>query len=316
VTPLEDMYVDIVSRGTKSAGVLRSNDILPVSNTVSPVEIGTVLDVFDTNARQRMATLLDELGAGLSGSGGSELRASFAAVAPFLSVAGKLTAAMAEQRSELAALVHNFGGISQELDLRDHQMQQFVTYANATLGELARTSQPFGATIQALPGTLGAMSSSFAELRTAENSLDPALRSLGPVAAALPSGLDALSSFSRAATPALDALRPAADQLKPLALVLRPTAQSLSSAFTALKPEAPQLNYITTLPTKGNCLTYIGQFFNRVISMTKFGQTSDNIAQARADVRIDFGNLSTLTRPPGWRIAPICYTQPNGAPTS
>src|SRR5581483_2440718 len=182
VTPPEDMYVDIVSRGTKRAGVLSSGAVLPVSRTVSPVEISSVLDVFDTDTRQRMATLLDELGAGLSGNGGAELRASFEAIAPFLGVAGKLTAAMAEQRGDLAALVHNFGGISKELDLRDQQLQQFVTYANGTLGELAQTSGPLTATIRDLPGTLGAMSSSFAALRNAEGYLDPALRSLGPVA--------------------------------------------------------------------------------------------------------------------------------------
>lgn len=316
VTPLEDMYVDIVSRGTKSAGVLGPNEILPVTQTTSPVEISHVVDIFSTDTRQRMATLLDELGAGLSGNGGAELRASFQAIAPFLRVADQLTGALARQRTELAQLIHNFGGISQKLDMRDRQLQGFVNYGNATLGELARNSGPLAATIQALPGTLSTMSSSFSQLRTAEDSLDPALRSLGPVASALPAGLDALSSFSTAATPALNALRPAADQLKPLALQLQPTSRSLAGAFAQLRPEAPQIDRITTLPSHGNCLTYIGQFLNRVISMTKFGQTNDNIAQARADVRVDFGNLSKATRPPGWRIAPICYAQPKGAPTS
>jgi ABC-type transporter Mla subunit MlaD len=315
VTPLEDMYVDIVSRGTKSAGVLTPDDVLPVTRTVSPVEISSVLDAFDTNTRQRLSALLDELGAGLSANGGAELRNSFEAVAPFLVVADKMTAAMARQRTELASLVHNFGGISQELDVRDVQMQQFVSYANSTLGELAKTSGPFAATIQALPRTLSTMSSAFSELRTAEGSLDPALRSLGPVAAALPAGLDALTNFSQAATPALKALLPAANQLRPLAGVLKPTSQSLAGAFTSLRPEAPDLNRITTLAAQGNCLTYLGQFLNRVISLTKFGDGVDNIAQARADVSVDLGNLSSATRPVSWRIAPICYHEPNGAPT-
>ena len=61
-------------------------------------------------------------------------------------------------------------------------MSSFVRYADDTLGELARNDRPFAATIQQLPGTLATMSSSFAELRTAEGALDPALRSLGPVA--------------------------------------------------------------------------------------------------------------------------------------
>ena len=39
VTPLEDMYVDITSRGHKSAGVLTGNETLPAIQTASPVAI-------------------------------------------------------------------------------------------------------------------------------------------------------------------------------------------------------------------------------------------------------------------------------------
>ena len=315
VTPLDDMYVDIVSRGHRRAGVLGSGQILPASDTIAPVEISNALDVFDANTRARVSTVLNQLGAGLSGNGGQELESSFAAIAPFLSVADRMTRAMAQQRTELASLVHNFGGISQELDLRDTQMRQFVRYADATLAELAQNNGPFAATIRVLPGTLQSMSSAFSELRTAETSLDPALRSLGPVAGALPGGLTALADFSQNATPALRALRPAALALRPLAQVLRPTSQSLAGAFTQLRTEAPQINRITALPARGNCLTYLGQFLNRVISMTKFGVGKDNVANARANVRIDFGNLGKLSRPPGWRIAPICYSLTPGAPT-
>ncbi len=316
VTPLDDMYVDIVSRGTKSAGVLRPNEIVPISQTQSPVEIADVLDVFDTDTRDELSTLLNQLGAGLSGDGGEELRASFEELVPFLNVAGKMTSAMAQQRTRLAQLVHTFGGISQELDTRDTQLAQFVSYANDTLASLAHSSGPLGQTIQELPATMSAMSSAFGELRVAENSLDPALQSLHPVAQVLPTALDALSRFSTAAKPALRALLPAADQLEPMAQQLEPTARSLSGALTALKPEAPELNRITTYPAAGNCLNYLGDFLNQVITMTKFGDGADNIANARADVSVDFGNLSTLTRPISWRIAPICYDVKKGTPTA
>jgi len=47
VTPLEDMYVDIESRGPKSAGVLTGERHPGAQHTISPVEIGTVLDQLD-----------------------------------------------------------------------------------------------------------------------------------------------------------------------------------------------------------------------------------------------------------------------------
>lgn len=307
VTPLEDMYVDITSRGHKSAGALTAKAILPATQTESPVEISSVLDTFGADTRARLTTLLDQLGAGLS-DGGANLRASFEAIAPFLAVADRMSSALAQRRVELASLVHNFAGLSEELAARDTQLSGFVTHADSTLGALARNNAPFAATIQRLPDTLATMSSAFTQLRTAEGAVDPALRSLTPVASALPSGLDALSRFSQDATPAVSALRPAVLQLRPLAQVLEPTSHALAGAFTQLQPEAPQLDRMTALAAHPACLTYVGQFLNRVISLTKFGFGKDNIAKARADVSIDFNNL-TGARNPAWRISPICYAQ-------
>jgi virulence factor Mce-like protein len=308
VTPLEDMYVDITSRGTRSAGPLPASAILPASDTSSPVQVGEVLDIFQPNTRAYLADLLNQLAGGLSGNGGANLRASFAAIAPFLVNANKMSAALAQRRTDLAQLVHNFGSISQELALRDTQLQGFVDNANTVLGALARTNGPFAGTIQALPGTLASMTSAFSKLRTAEGTLDPALRSLRPVARALPAGLTALGNFSQNATPALVALRPGVHALRPLAAALKPTAESLSGAFNELKPEAPQLDRITALAAKPQCLTYLGQFLNRVLSLTKFGDGVGNIANARADVSVDFSNLTARPNP-AWHVSPICYSQ-------
>jgi len=307
VTPLEDMYVDIISRGHRGAGAPRSNEVLPTTRTESPVEISSVLDMLDPNTRSRLSTLLNQLGRGLT-DGGTSLRAGFQAIAPFLVVAKQMSAALADRRVQLARLVHNFGGITQELALRDTQLTSFVRSTSATLGALARTNGPFAATIGELPGTLASMSSAFARLTSAESSLDPALRSLGPIAGALPAGLDALSRFSQDATPAVTALRPAVRELRPLAQLLPATSRALSGAFTQLQPEAPQIDRMTTLAAKPACLTYIGQFLNRVISLTKFGFGPHNIANARSDVRIDFHSAGELTRDPNWRISPICYS--------
>jgi virulence factor Mce-like protein len=308
VTPLEDMYVDITSRGSNNAGVLTGNEILPSADTSSPVEIGEVLDIFQPNTRAYLGDLLNQLAAGLGGRGGADLKNAFVAIAPFLNNADRLSAALARRRTDLAQLVHNFGSISHELALRDTQLQGFVGHADAVLGELARTNVPFAATIRELPGTLTGIEGAFAKLRAAEGSLDPALRSLGPVAGALPGGLSALASFSRDATPALVALRPGVTALRPLAQTLEPTARSLSGAFGQLQPEAPQIDRITALAAKPQCLTYIGQFLNRLISLTKFGDGNTNIANARADVSIDFSNL-TGSPPPSWHVSQPCYSQ-------
>lgn len=55
VTPLEDMYVDIESRGSPRAGKLPGGEILPVTRTQSAVEVGRVFDVFDPQTRAHLA---------------------------------------------------------------------------------------------------------------------------------------------------------------------------------------------------------------------------------------------------------------------
>jgi ABC-type transporter Mla subunit MlaD len=302
------MYVDVVTLGTASAGVLRSNDVLPASQTASPVEISSVLDILGADTRTRLATMLNELGRGLS-DGGAQLRAGFQQIAPFLVVAKQMSSALATRRVELARLVHNFGGITQELALRDTQLQGFVNNANTTLGALARNNGPFGAMIAELPSTMQSMSTNFAKLRTAETSLDPALTSLTPVADALPGGLDALTRFSVQATPALTALRPALRDLKPLAQTLKPTSSALQGAFTQLQPLAPQFDRTTADAAVPACLTYVGQFLNRLISLTKFGHGPNAIATARAHVTVDFESAAGAFKDPAWQMGTLCYHQ-------
>lgn len=305
VTPLEDMYVDIESRGHKTAGEL-GDAILPAQRTISPVQIGSVLDVLDKGTRTNVATLLNQLGKGLQ-DGGQNLRWSFVQIAPFLRSAQRLSTALADRRRHLAALVHQFGGITGELSQHDRQLASFVKQADQTLGELATQDAPFRGTIEQLPGTLAAMRSSFANLRDTEEALDPALESLQPVAEDLPKGLDSLSRFSTAATPALQALRPSARSIRPLARALRPTSQDLSASLTLLQKEAPQIDEFTkkTVP----CLPETSQLLSRAMSFTKFGDANKfgaNVGDARADVRVSFMTFGELTKDPAWKLYTPC----------
>jgi ABC-type transporter Mla subunit MlaD len=146
VTPLEDMYVDITSRGHKRAGELTGKQILPASQTTSPVEIGTVLDVFNTDTRGHLATLLDELGRGLPDRG-RDLRWAFQQLAPFLRSTQRLSVALDSRRQNLARLVHQLGSVAQELGGHDRQLASFVKSADATLGTLAQQDAPFRGTL-------------------------------------------------------------------------------------------------------------------------------------------------------------------------
>ncbi|MEV4418940.1 MlaD family protein [Patulibacter sp. NPDC049589] len=267
VTPLQDMYVSIVSRGTKTAGELGKDDVLGMQRSEVPVDISQVLNTFDTDTRARLAALTDDFGEGVGGHG-EELRAAFAALAPFLRTADRLTGAMTDRRREIARVVDNLGRLTAAVNTRDQQLTRLVRDGHTTVAELAAHDQTLASTLAELPDTLARMRSSFATLRDAETQVDPALASLRPVADKLQTGLDALKGLSGDATPSLNALRPAAKDLRPLATSLPATTDALKDAFDQLAPTAPRLDRATAdlVP----CRLTTTKFFQWTLSVLKF----------------------------------------------
>jgi ABC-type transporter Mla subunit MlaD len=282
VTPLDDLYVNVTDRGTPRAGVADASYVIPAQNTITPVDISRVLDTFDADTRERLTTLMHEMGPAMQ-DGGQKLQAAFVELAPFLDVARDATRVLAERRRNVRRLVHNFGSLSGALAERDAQIGKLVRGGASTLGELGANDGPLGATIGAVPPALTAMRGSFAGLRRLEGELDPALQSLRPVAAGLDDGLKGLQRFGTDATPALRALRPALDDLRPMARTLVPTSRSLESAFGTLRPQAPQLNRLTQ--TLVPCLGMAQDFFAHTLSVFKF---EDSVgAFPRAEMTVD-----------------------------
>ncbi|MCW3014694.1 MAG: MCE-family protein Mce6D [Solirubrobacterales bacterium] len=309
ITPLEDMYVDILSRGTPAAGKLGKGDILPAQRTISPVQIGSVLDEFDKPTRTNLASLLNQLGRGLD-DGGANLRWAFEEMDPFFRSATTVLGALGERRQNLKRFVTNFGGIAEELAKKDRQLAAFVAHGEEVLGTLSDNDGPFAATLAELPGTLSTMQRSFANLRATETVLDPALRSLRPVADKLPSGLDSLDTFAKDATPALQTLRTPVRELRPLARTLRPTADSLVGVFNKLDVQAPQLDKGVDMAIP--CLDETGQLLSRVMSATKLGDVAVpsgaySAANFRADLHIDFASLGEFTADPSWKRFVPCH---------
>lgn len=312
VTALEDEYVDILSRGTRDAPVLKAGKVLPESQTKSQVEVGRVLNVLDTDTRARFAQLLQQLGAGTKDRG-QKLRAGFEELAPFLRVANDLGKALSDRKQNTARLVHNLGNLTKVLATRDQQVSGFVSNSGKLLGTLAQHRGTLNSTIAQLPGTLANAQSTFANLRDTTVPLNSALRSLTPVAKKLPSGLDSLSAFSKEATPPVTSLRPSVRALRPLAQELVRTSANGAAALTPLVGQFKQLNHGTTLLKP--CLPVAGALVNRLSSLLKYQGTGSMSPDARAIATVDLDgtvNASTGAAKTSYRpIVPPCFTNPD-----
>lgn len=287
VTPLDDLYVDMLSRGTPSAGVAsNTNYVIPATQTIVPVDISRILDTFNGDTRQRLTTLLSELGKGLP-DGGQQLRAGFAQLAPFLQVADQATLVLRQHQQDVKQVVHQFGTFSKALADRNTALNAFIQQGDRTTSELAAHAGPLQSTLQQIANLLPTMRSSFASVNALTTTLDPALTNLTPVTNNLASGMNALGRLGTEALPAFKALRPAVYDLKGMATQLAPTATSLDTAFKVLSTEQGQFSDLTNQMVP--CMTTLEGFFNNTMSVLKFNDANGAFPRADETVDLDVG---------------------------
>ncbi len=272
-TPLEDMFVDIVSRGTRTAGQVKSGGEIPASQVQSPVQIGQVIDIFDSAVRPRVTAAINALGQGL-GDHGEQLKEALVDLAPFLQEAKNFSQTIADRTTETEQLVHNFALLGAEVAGRSRQLTGLVDDGATTMHSVASVERQLGATIDELPPTLTELPSAMSSLDQAADQVTPAARALIPVADALAPALRSLKTLSPIATTALAALDRPLPSLTSLLKQAKPVATGLARAFARLRPQTPELNYVTAEIIK--CSQPLQDFFQWTMSVSKLSGPDGN----------------------------------------
>jgi virulence factor Mce-like protein len=269
-TALQDMYLNIVDRGTKAAGELAGSGPLPAGQTEVPVSINDVLGVFQAPVRVRLQTLLSQLGNGLQDRG-ARLRTAFAAFIPFVEDAGQISRQLAARAPMVKRLVHNAAVLTDAIAERQTQLATLVRSGSKTLTTLKDGRGDLGATLDALPPTLRAIDTSFTAVRGVLPDVDTAVRSLHPVAQQLPGALDDLERLNTSAAPAVRRLRTPVQKLVPLSAALRPVSHDLASTLDALQPQVPVVDKVTR--DLALCKRGVVGFFQWNLSLGKYGDS-------------------------------------------
>lgn len=267
-TPLQDMRLNIVERGTPSGGDAGLEPPIAASRTETSVNVADVLNVFEPSVRSRMRWLLDNLGNGL-GRRGAALREAFVTAVPFIRVGARITDQLGRRQNATRRLVHNAGLLMTELGRRQLELRTMLNDGATTLETLQRSSRPLDETLRRLPSTLREADSSFASLRAVLGDVDGAIRALYPAADELPPSLRAVRDLSASAAPAVRALQRPVRRLVSFARQVRPLAANLSTAFSALLPQRATIDKVTR--RVAGCKAAIQGFFQWDASMSKFG---------------------------------------------
>jgi virulence factor Mce-like protein len=217
---------------------LAPGSTIPVTHTQSTIPADLLQNVLRLSYRQRLALIINELGAGVAGRSG-ELKAALRRAVPALTETDNLLKLLADDSGTLQRLTVNSDAVVTALANNRRQVARFITEANNTATAVAAQHADLQSTLHQLPGFLEQLRPAMAKLGTAAAANQPVLANLDVSASQLSLFFQNLTPFSRAALPAIRSLGRASVTGKAAVRAAAPTVQDLK-AFAKPTPELAQ----------------------------------------------------------------------------
>jgi len=240
-SPLNDMYIEI-QPGSPDAPVLRDGDTLPVTQSVSPVQVDDVLAHLDDNAQAALSTLLSESDVALARAPKSVppgLEASREVLADLKPVVTQLE----KRRAHLARLVNALADVSTAAGDNDVRLQRLATSLSSTLQTVSGRRRSLDRTLAQLPGLASELRETSSSVATLAGQLDPTLDNVRRASDELPGALarfresvDELDGFVDEARPVVDRAGPVVGDLRAATPDLRRVAGDLRPVTRDLRP--------------------------------------------------------------------------------
>ena len=155
--------------------------------------------------RQRLALIINELGAGVAGRSG-DLQAALRRAVPALTETDNLLKLLADDSHTLQRLTVNADTVVTALARNKRQVARFVTEANNTATATASQGAALQDSLARLPGFLEQLRPAMAKLGQATTANEPVLANLDASSSQLDRFFTDLAPFSRAALPAVKSL--------------------------------------------------------------------------------------------------------------
>jgi virulence factor Mce-like protein len=264
--------------GTPEAGPLEAADggtpTVPAEQTSAPIDLDLVFNVLRGPYRERLAIILNELGAGLSGRG-EDLNAIIRSANPALAEARRLLDTVNAQRAQLSSAIADTDRVLAPVAGRLDSVDRFVEDAAEVSERFGRPSEALRESTARLPGLLAEAEPALRELDALSVEALPVLRKLREAAPATTGLAAELRPLARQARPTLRRLgetavlgREALDRSRPFAGSLRRTLQELEP----IAPTAREL--VTSLVDSGGTEGYVRFFYNSALATSRFDGTS------------------------------------------
>jgi phospholipid/cholesterol/gamma-HCH transport system substrate-binding protein len=265
--------------GTPAAGALPTpggadTPTVPADQDSAPIDLDLLFDVFRQPYRERLAIVLNELGAGLTGRG-EDLNAIIRSANPALADARRVLGDLNGQRAEL----------QQGIDQTDRVLASVAAHPTSVdrfIGKLAGVSQRFGShqtalgeSVARLPGLLAQAEPALRELDGLSVEALPVLHNLRLSAPGARELAGQLGPLAHSARPTLARLGQSAVRGRGALERSMPFLDSLRRTLVELRPISPTARaLVESLVERGGTEGLLRFFYNAGLATSRFDGTS------------------------------------------
>jgi phospholipid/cholesterol/gamma-HCH transport system substrate-binding protein len=199
-TLLGEAYLEL-SPGPSRGAKLREGALLAAANVQPSVDVDEVLSTFDARTRRRTRQWLAGWAAGLRGRGG-DLNAAFGHLPGALEAGDDLLSVLRGQQRATATLIGDTGRTFSTFAERDARVRELIESGDRVFTATAARDADLRATVDVLPGFVGALQRTLVSARRYSGPLRPVLTGLERGAPLLRPTLDRATAVA----PSLEAL--------------------------------------------------------------------------------------------------------------
>jgi ABC-type transporter Mla subunit MlaD len=221
-----------------TGAALKPGSTIPVDHTQSTIPADLIQNITRLPYRQRLALIINELGAAVAGRSG-DLQAAIQRAVPALTQTDNLLNLLANDSQTLQQLTVNSDSVITSLANNSAQVQRFIDESANIAGHTATQQANLRGTFHNLPALLEQLRPALAQLGAATDANRPALANLNAASAQINRLFGNLPPFAHSALPALRSLGQASVTGKVAVVAAKPTISHLNE-FAKPTPELAQ----------------------------------------------------------------------------
>lgn len=217
--------------------------LLPVENTVNPIDIDLVNNTLRLPYRQRLTIILNELGVGLAGNG-KAINEAVRAANPTLRSVEKVLAVLAENNKQLVQIAEDGDKALAPLAAKSDNVASAIDSMNQVAKASAERSEPLEKGLETLPAALREIRPTMAALSDLADQLQPVADDLKTSGKDLSRAIVGLGGLGEEGTAAVKELATTLDQSKDALLTAKPVLEDAQTFAKDAKPLADNVSQL------------------------------------------------------------------------